>query len=180
MIVKVLVRFVLAFSYTTMNCDVHFHLRHLKCALMSEPMGKITVHHSCRRRFVDDRGGDKAYKPPRKSLRLSVDETAEKHYFDWKACCFICGKTADRRYSTVIPVRTIPLHDTLIKRCDERNDLWGEEVQSRLITCTDLVASFTIYHCVCMTKFRLAILSSSKAGCPINPVMMDNFERVCN
>ena len=119
--VEVLVRHVLAFSYTTMNCDVYFRLRHLKCALMSEPMGKITVHHSCRRRFVDDRGGDKAYEAPRKSLRLSVEETVEKHYFDWKACCFICGKRADRRYSTVIPVRTIPLHDTLIKRCDERN-----------------------------------------------------------
>ena len=65
-IVEVLVRFVLAFSYTTVNCDVHFRLRHLKCPLMSEPMGKITVHHSCRR-FVDDRGGDKAYEPPRKS-----------------------------------------------------------------------------------------------------------------
>ena len=49
MIVKVLVQFVLALSYTTMNCDVHFHLRHLKCALMSEPMGKITVPRSCRK-----------------------------------------------------------------------------------------------------------------------------------
>ena len=78
-----------------MICDVHFRLRHLKCALMSEPMGKITVHYSYRR-FVNDSGGDKTYEPPRKSLRLSVDETAEKHYFDWKACCFICGKTADR------------------------------------------------------------------------------------
>ena len=82
MIVEVLVRFVLAFSYTTMNCDVYFRWRHLKCALMSEPMGKITVHHSYTRRFVDDRGGDKAYEPPRKSLRLSVEETVEKHYFD--------------------------------------------------------------------------------------------------
>ena len=142
-------------------------------------MGKITVHCSCRRRSVDHSGGDKAYEPPRKSLHLSVDETAEKHYFDWKAC-FICGKTADRQYSTVIPVRTTPLHDTLIKRCDERNDEWGEEVRSRLITCTDLVAEEAIYHCECMTKFRLTILSSNKLGRPINAVMMDNFERVCN
>ena len=78
-----------------MNCDVHFRLRYLKCPLMSEPMGEITVHHSCRR-FVDDRGGDKAYELPRKSQSFSVDQTAEKHYFDWKTCCFICGKAADR------------------------------------------------------------------------------------
>ena len=31
-----------------------------------------------------------------------------------------------------------------------------------------------------MTKFRLTILSSNKVGRPINAVMMDNFERVCN
>ena len=55
-----------------------------------------------------------------------------------------CGKAADRQYSTVIPVCTIPLHDTHIKHCDERNDEWGEEVRSRLIACTDLVAEQTM------------------------------------
>ena len=67
-----------------------------------------------------------------------------------------------------------------MKRCDERNDEWGEEVRSRLITCTGLVADKAIYHCECMTKFQHTILSSNKVGRPINAVMMDNFERVCN
>ena len=140
-------------------------------------MGRVTVHHNCRRAFVDNRNEYKGWEPPRKSVRLSNDE---RTLIDWKTCCFICGKNGDKRYSTVIPVRTIPLRETLLKRCDERGGEWGEEVRQRLLTCNDLCAEEAIYHNKCMTKFRLKVSSSNKKGRPKNATMMDNFAKVCN
>ena len=91
---------------------------------------------------------------------------------------FTYGGNADKRYSTVIPVRTILLHSTLFHF--ERNDEWGEEVQKRLLACNDLCAEEALYHDKCMMKFQLRVTSSYKKGRPNNAVMMENFAKVCN
>ena len=110
---------------------------------------------------------------PRKKLRSSIDIS-----FSWKSCCFLCNKKAERKYSTVVQVRTIPLLSTLIAHCNKRDDEWGKQVQGRLLTCNDLVAADAIYHISCMTSFRLQTQSSNKRGRPANTAMMENFNRI--
>ena len=74
---------------------------------------------------------------PRKRLRSSIDPS---EYFKWKSCCFLCSQIAERKYSTVFQVRTLPLFNTLLKQCESRDDRWGREAYDRLSACNDLVA----------------------------------------
>ena len=117
------------------------------------------VHHDCRRRFVDIRDQPKT-QPRKKLMRSSVGSSS--NYFDWKSCCFLCSKDAERKYSTVVQVRTIPLYESLLDICESRGDDWGGEVKGRLSTCNDLVAEEAIYHISCMRNFRLNVNSDKK------------------
>ena len=134
---------------------------------------KVLVHHTCRRKFVDTRKVEK-YEMPRKRFRSSIENT-----FEWKTDCFLCTKKALQKYSTVARVETLPLIETLIKRCDNRCDAWGNAVHSRLTSCNDLVAEEAIYHISCMNRFRLQINKSHKRGRPLDSTRMENFQRVC-
>ena len=133
------------------------------------------MHHTCRRKFVDLRKSkNPASVVPRKKLRSSTEST-----FDWKTSCFLCTKTAEHKYSTVARVETLPLIETLTKRCISRGDEWGDEVHSRLMSCNDLVAEEAIYHISCMNRFRLQIKSENKRGRPLDSTMMENFQKIC-
>ena len=100
--------------------------------------------------------------------------------FNWKSCCFLCSQTAERKYSTVFQVRTLPLFNTLLKQCESRDDQWGREVYGRLSACNDLVAEEAVYHISCMKKFRLNINTGNKRGHPTDNSMMENFKKICS
>ena len=97
-----------------------FYFRYFKQMLQQGQPGKVLVHHVCRRKFVDTRKAEK-FEIPSKRLRSSIESI-----FDWKTNCFLCTKKAMRKYSTVARVETLPLIETLIKRCDSRGDTWGK------------------------------------------------------
>ena len=110
-------------------------------------------------------------------MRSSVDQSVE---FDWKENCFLCCKRADKRYSSVQSVRTIPLLETFRDHCKLRGDDWDAEVQHRLSMCTDLVAEEGVYHNLCMNNFRTNIQTGNKVGRSADLYMLQNFQRVCN
>ena len=84
-----------------------------------------------------------------------------------------------RNYSTVARVETLPLIETLIKRCGSREDTWRDAVHSRLNSCNDLVAEEAIYHISCMNRFRLQTNKNNKRGRPLDATMTMNYERIC-
>ena len=139
--------------------------------------GKVLVHHDCRRKFTDARKESSREMPPKK-LRSSQDISG----FDWKFHCFLCcGKIDNNNIARnpIAKVQTLPIRDSLIKRAEERNDDWGNQVLGKLLTCNDLVAEEAIYHLVCMNKFRLERLNPGKKGRPVNSTMMDAYGKVC-
>ena len=108
-------------------------------------------------------------------MRSSIDHLQ----FDWKSCCFLCTKIAERKYSTVYQVRTLPLINTLKANCESRTDEWSKEVYGRLSTCNDLVAEEAVYHISCMNKFRLYTQHQNKRGRPTDLSMVENFRKIC-
>ena len=94
--------------------------------------------------------------------------------------CFLCTRKALRKYSTVVKVEAFPLVRTLINCCLNQGDIWGNEVHTRLLSCSDLLVEEAIYHISCMNRFWLQKNTNYRSsGRPIVPAMMRNFERVC-
>ena len=124
---------------------------------MQSPIGQAVTDHDWRRKFVDCRRA--ATTQPNKRLRSCTDIAGR---FDWKSCWFLCKKVAEKKYSKVIQVQTIPLRKTLLEHCETRDDDWGRDIQGRLLTCNDLVAEEAIYHSTCMVRFRLKTITSNK------------------
>ena len=116
-------------------------------------------------------------KQPAKKLRSSFDNA-----FHWKDHCFICAKPADTRHtnkSNIIKVMTLPLHDNLVVCAKERNNDWGKPVLGRLESSNDLVAEEEVSHATCMTKFRLTRSSDNSKDKPMEKVLFETFENVC-
>ena len=89
--------------------------------LNQEPVGNVYVHHDCRRKYVDKRKHKESGEQCNKTLISSSQGS-----FSWKLDCFLCEKQAKdgkgRMHSSVSQVSTLPIRDTLIERCKERND----------------------------------------------------------
>jgi len=149
--------------------------RQLQEASKSDNQANILVHQACRKKFVDQRRFSKD-EPPKKCLRSS---STSEISFNWKTNCFLCNKCANRGYSTVVEVKTLPIKKHLLSCSKSRNDDWGNEVQHRLDSCFDLVAEEAIYHITCMNRFRLVKPTDNASGRPFNSKMMDNFLKVC-
>ena len=135
------------------------------------------MHQACRKKFVDNRRFiEEVKEPPKKRLRSSSTETT----FNWKTNCFLCNKSANRKYSTVVEVKTIPIKTHLLSCSESRNGVWGNEVQHRLDSCIDLVAEGAVYRISCLNRFRLVKSTTEKpSGRPVNSLMMENFLKVC-
>ena len=158
--------------------SIFYYQRHVDGQLKTDPIGKVTVHHDCRRKFVDSREASQVVQP-NKSQRLATNSDTIR--YEWKLCCFLCEKdNVDKSYYSVVQVMTIPLRQTLLSVCEPREDEWSNDVQRRLLSCNDLVAEEALYHSKCMLKFRLTRPSENKKGCPNYLVMTDNFEKTCN
>ena len=101
--------------------------------------------------------------PPQKRNRRSDQET-----FIFKEHCIICGKVCldldprhPERWRPVSQCRTADrgnretFKDTILKRCEERNDEWGDEVYLRIQgALSDLHAADAQYHRDCLQKFK--------------------------
>ena len=88
---------------------------HQELISLQESKAPILVHHDCHRGFIDPRTGkDPPEVQAAKKLRSSIDTV-----FDWKKCCFLCEKKADKRHrirDSIREVQTILIRAYIIDR----------------------------------------------------------------
>ena len=117
-----------------------------------------------------------------KCLQKSYDPHWKQLVLIGNCLAFFALKKIDHRNpnrDAIVKVQTLPIRDCLIKRAEERNDDWGNQVFGKLLTCNDLVAEEAVYHLNCMNKFRLERFDAGKTGRPINTTMMDAYDKAC-
>jgi hypothetical protein len=129
---------------------------------------KITVHKKCRLNYIRPttvlatirKSEIPSINLPSTSSLPPVALRSTEEPFDFKSDCFLCGKNAkidtkspsDRR-KPIHLVTTIEIRENILKRCDEREDEWGERVKTRLLSVSDLVAPEARYHKYCYRDF---------------------------
>ena len=160
--------------------DEHDLIQELKGLEKAEDPTTVYVHHKCRRAFNDDRKKEPDKEPKR--LRSS---SGKGNCFEWKTCCYICGKSVDiARHKDRDQIRlasTIELRENMIECAQERKDELGRVVLERLESCIDLVATDALYHLDCATNFRLKTKQQSiKKGRPVDTGMKESFEAICH
>jgi len=69
-------------------------------------------------------------------------------------CCFDAKISNTKRGLNVYPIRTIGFQESVLKVCQTRNDVWGNEVFGRLSCIIDLPAAEARYHQTCNVNFR--------------------------
>ena len=96
----------------------------------------------------------------------------------------MCGElaTVDIRHPER-SAQTLSIRTRMLQVCRERNDCWGHEVQGRLETCLDLVASEAVYHTACHRSFCHVKQADVELGCsagrPEDPAKSDSFKKIC-
>jgi len=125
---------------------------------LSSCQNVVNVHTECRRNFTkrntrlesecSEHGAD--FVP--KKLQSSTPS------FDWRSCCFFCGKLAsvDNHHcarSDFHVANTLELYDSILDVCAKRMEAWALEVQGRLQSCHDFVATDAMYHQECSVHF---------------------------
>ena len=151
----------------------------------------VYVHAACRLAFIKKRStgeadlsGSDHQKIPQKKLRSA------EYTFNWKTCCFLCGTpvVSDDRHPVsgeFHSASTLELHSSMLDVCHRRMDQWALEVESRLHTCSDLVAAEAVYHQTCSCLFRTGRQKQdcsqdmNKRGLPPNTAQSETFEEMC-
>lgn len=86
--------------------------------------------------------------------------------FTFKEHCLFCScfitDSEKRVKSSVIQVRTLMFQNSIMKVCNSRNDVWSANVQTRLLSVSDLPAANAIYHQACSVNFRKGDLIPKK------------------
>ena len=99
----------------------------LSDALEQDSVRIVLVHYDYTYKLVDERKQSKAsVEESRKILRSLIGQ-----YFDWKFLLFPCVKPADKKWSTVSKVETLPAVDVMTSHCETTGDKWAENVLHR-------------------------------------------------
>ena len=98
----------------------------------------------------------------------------------WNTSCIKCSASK----SPVHSVSTLPMRDSIINRCEKRENSWSFEVKNRILGSTDLVAADAVYHEDCHSRFMLnKQLSTSTLkkpqGRPQDKGMLQWFDMLC-
>lgn len=152
---------------------------------------EIRVHSECRHNYTRDtsiKAAVAARKHEDISWGASTSSTALRstcQKFDFITNCFICGnkalvdlKTVLHRRENVHKVETLKMKQSFLKKCDDRNDDWGERVKARLLSVSDLVAAEARYHRNCFRDFSRTATCQGYVGRP-KSTERDSFLRLC-
>lgn len=151
----------------------------------------IKLHKSCRQQYTRPSSIQAAVKKldeqHNEPSTSTTGVTRRSHHatFDFKMCCFICGKSANVSSKTPVKYRkafheisTIEFKDNFLNKCDIRNDEWGETVKARILSTIDLVAAESRYHKQCYTEFTRSKSSETQKGRP-KTKLASTFDELC-
>jgi hypothetical protein len=150
--------------------------------LLSKP-AVVKVHNMCRRNYTNKRRFEQKF------AKADDDDTVKSKslrsctaVFDWKLNCFFCSQLciAERQKDAkkMRHVETLEIRDSVLGQCAMRADAWGLEVQSRLLTCIDLVAAEAVYHNNCHLSFY-RVSKYAACGRPTDSRKAETFEKLC-
>ena len=140
----------------------------------------IYVHIKCRRDYTNQKrlrrndGNEELNISQRRSGSVA---------FDWKSCCLFCGEVAvvdtkNPNRTIIHRCETLTMKETILARCNERADNWGNDVHYRLQDCIDLVANEAVYHLNCYRIFFLH-RDTPKSTPQRQSEQQENFEKLC-
>ena len=149
------------------------------------------VHTKCRKAYVHPHRIQKVINDSKKEIKTAGPSLrSAEATFSFNSDCVFCGKTATENDANVSLCRTLGIMETILKKCNERNDNWGQQVKCRLGLVHDLHAADAMYHRQCYRNFQanlkipLACASEeqvakrSKAGRPKDETANKAFESV--
>jgi hypothetical protein len=106
--------------------------------------------------------------------------------FDPKTMCILCDNSVDLSQKAKAKRRKVETHtivENWIAICKKRNDVWSQEVSSRLeFFNNDLVAADAIYHQLCKTRFSIGRAKEAgkvSIGRPVNEIANEAFNMIC-
>lgn len=165
------------------------------------PDHPVSVHVECRRMYTNPnniKGSIKLKLNTRDEEQADCSRVlrSDTSTFTFKEHCLFCGcfitDSEKRVKSSVIQVRTLMFQNSIMKACNSRNDVWSANVQTRLLSVSDLPAANAIYHQACSVNFRKGDLipkkyqddSESESSCkplgrPAVKTKHDAFLEVC-
>ena len=120
------------------------------------------MHSECRKIYTDPkrrmkRKRNEKIEVKRKRIRSSNGN------FDREKCCFYCFQSINFKSGNRTPfckVETVETRESILQKCNERSDDWGNQVRTQVLSCIDLVAPGAVYHTECSSKFRLGKFKS--------------------
>ena len=135
---------------------------------------KLHLHRKCqkrvsrllsKRKYCDD-----AEKAP------SPRKTRSRGSFVWGEDCFYCGdlcidddgRSSSRYSSAVRQASTLEFKDNLLKTCERRHDVWGNEVKLRIVKCSDFPAAKARYHIKCLNRFNVTAMAPKRLESTLN------------
>ena len=93
---------------------------------------------------------------------------------------------------------SLEFRDNLLKTCERRDDIWGNDVKLRIVNCNDFPAVKARYHARCFNRFNATTMApkrlestlnssflqgsidiSRSAGRPIDFAKQMEFEQLC-
>lgn len=155
-----------------------------------EGKSSVRVHKSCRQNYTRPSSIKAATASP-PCPAVCIPSTSSPvlrslgDNFDYKTNCFFCGEKAI--VDSKIPlyrrkkfrmVATLEIKNSLLQKCEDRRDEWGDQVKARLLNVSDLVAPEARYHKNCHDTFSKTNSSEGSVGRPMTN--KESFLMLCS
>lgn len=147
----------------------------------------IRIHENCQKYVYNElKRKSSANKRSASTKGAKLVTRASVTRFDWKQNCFFCGEPCafDEKHPGRNRFRlaeTLPFRDKVLNTCQERNDIWAEDVKRRVVDCLDFVAAEARYHKACSEKFfSYYSVLKSPPNRPTDTVRFEIFKSVCD
>ena len=144
------------------------------------------VHTTCRQDYTHEKRIATAMRKRNEKARSESPSLRPREItFNFRTDCFFCGTQIVGK-EVFFPCRTLSIKQAILKKCDERQDVWSDQVRERLSMVHDLHAADAIYHQKCSTNFRTMRVAppdsqpskKHKVGRPVADMASKAFDKV--
>ena len=129
--------------------------------------GSVRIHKQCRKNIGNAlsalsrkrKSGETNSGGPVKITRSQLPS------FVWNANCLFCGSPCEKDSknpgrAVLREVREETFRETVLQHCNNRDDMWGDEVRHRVLNCHNIVMMKARYHQRCRNSFMLSVDNS--------------------